>query len=152
MKKPLFSEIAQIGIVVADINKAIARWENEYGIGPWEILVLDHESASSIEVYGRPIPKDEDYKVILAMSKLGEMHLELIQPVSENSDYYFYLQKHGEGFHHVAVRQEAALFDRIEAEGIEKIGSALIGKTNCAYYDTRKDLGFIIETFVEPEQ
>ena len=46
---------------------------------------------------------------------------------------------------------EGSLFSLMEVRGIKVLASATIGHTDCVYYDTRKDLGFIVETFHETE-
>ena len=37
----------------------------------------------------------------------------------------------------------------MEELGVRQVASATIGHTDCVYYDTRKELGFIVETFKE---
>lgn len=144
-----FRDIVQVAVVVKDIQSAMARYENVYGIGPWETMHLSRDSARNIMVDGKPLPEDEDYQVILAMAQVGNMNLELIQPLTPNSDYYNFLQEHGEGFHHVAISQDNSFFQIMEELGVRQVASATIGHTDCVYYDTRKELGFIVETFKE---
>ena len=144
MTKTVIDNILQVGIVVKDIDKAIKTWENLYGIGPWEIMRVNDETAHDIKVYGKAV---DNYDAILAMSKVGQMHVELIQPVSENSDYYFFLKDHGEGIHHLAVKHNDGFLRLIEERNIKELGSAVLGSTFCAYYDTKDDLGFVTETF-----
>ena len=36
MQKPVITETMQIGIVVRNLDAAVRRYENDYGIGPWE--------------------------------------------------------------------------------------------------------------------
>lgn len=151
MMSPKFSDIVQVAVVVTDIQSAMERYETVYGIGPWETMHLTRDSARDIIVNGVPISEEEDYQVILAMAHAGNMNLELIQPLTPNSDYYTFLQEHGEGFHHVAIVQDPSFFSLMEERGIKQLASATIGHTDCVYYDTRKDLGFIVETFHETE-
>ena len=144
MTKPVIDEILQVGIVVKDIDQSISIWENLYGISPWEIMHVNQETSRDIKVYGQPV---DGYDAILAMSKVGQMHIELIQPISDNSDYYFFLRDHGEGIHHLAIKHNQGFLNLIDERDIKELGSAVLGSTFCAYYDTRKDLGFITETF-----
>ena len=37
MLRPNFSGTMQIGIVVPDLDTAIDRYQNDYGIGPWQM-------------------------------------------------------------------------------------------------------------------
>ncbi|HEY2933048.1 MAG TPA: methylmalonyl-CoA epimerase [Acidobacteriota bacterium] len=43
----------------------------------------------------------DDQKVKVAMLKVGDTHIELIEPTAEDSPVGRFLQKHGEGFHHI---------------------------------------------------
>lgn len=151
MENAAFRDIAQVAVVVRDIEAAMERYRSIYGIDDWEIMHLNRESARNIMVGGKPLPEDEDYQVILAMTQVGNMNVELIQPLTPNSDYYRFLEEHGEGFHHVAIRQNDSFFKLMEERGIEILASATIGHTDCVYYDTRRDLGYIVETFKETE-
>lgn len=151
MENAAFRDIVQVAVVVRDIQSAISRYESVYRIGPWETMHLTRESASQIMVNGKPIPEDEDYQVILAMTQVGNMNLELIQPLTPNSDYYHFLEEHGEGFHHVAISQNDSFFKIMEERKVPQLASATIGHTDCVYFDTRKELGFIVETFKETE-
>ena len=51
----------------------------------------------------------------------------------------------------MAIVQDPSFFSLMEERGIKQLASATIGHTDCVYYDTRKDLGFIVETFHETE-
>lgn len=84
MENAAFRDIVQVAVVVKDIQSAMARYENVYGIGPWETMHLSRDSARNIMVDGKPLPEDEDYQVILAMAQVGNMNLELIQPLTPN--------------------------------------------------------------------
>ena len=37
MIKPVFTETMQLGIVVRDLDAAIRRYVDDYGIGPWQV-------------------------------------------------------------------------------------------------------------------
>lgn len=152
MGNSAFKDVVQVAVVVNDAKATMERYETVYGIGPWEIMELNRETARDIIANGAPIPEGEDFQVILAMSKIGNMNLELIEPITPNSDYYTYLKEHSEGFHHVAIIQDDSFADLMKKRGIHVISSATLGHTDCVYYDTRKDLGFIVETFREHKE
>ena len=41
MNKPDFKRLMQIGIIVRNVDEAVANYES-IGIGPWEIFVMDN--------------------------------------------------------------------------------------------------------------
>ena len=149
MENSKFHDIVQVAVVVKDIQAAIDRYESIYGIGPWGTMHLTKETALHLIDNGRTVPDEEDFHVILAATRVGGVELELIQPVTPNSIYYSFLQEHGEGFHHVAITQDASFAQLMEERGDKQLASATLGHTDCVYYDTRKDLGFIVETYQE---
>jgi methylmalonyl-CoA/ethylmalonyl-CoA epimerase len=55
-----------------------------------------------LKIYGEEIIEQE--QVRLAMVKLGESRIELLEPLSEDSPVGRFLIRRGEGLHHVALR------------------------------------------------
>jgi methylmalonyl-CoA/ethylmalonyl-CoA epimerase len=39
MREPVFTETMQLGIVVRDLEATIQKYEDDYGIGPWEFAL-----------------------------------------------------------------------------------------------------------------
>ena len=103
-KKPIYplqpKSVDQIGIVVRDIDKVIASWSELFGIGPWTFLNIDTKDSK-----GRP------GKARLAFTRLGSMPLELLQPLEGGSVYSEFLDKCGEGLHHISF-----VVDNLEGE------------------------------------
>jgi methylmalonyl-CoA/ethylmalonyl-CoA epimerase len=54
MREPVFNETVQLGIVVRDLEATVRRYENEYGIGPWQFAQIDAGEANDYREYGRP--------------------------------------------------------------------------------------------------
>ena len=67
-----------------------------------------------------------EQKVRVAFLKLGESRIELLEPTSSDSPVAKFLEKRGEGIHHIAI-----LVDNIEAAlgGHRKAGARLIDET-----------------------
>ncbi|TYP92101.1 methylmalonyl-CoA epimerase [Fodinibius salinus] len=93
--------IDHIGIAVEDIEKAVETYEN----------LLDEEC------YKREVV--EDQQVDTAFFKTGESKVELLGPTDPNSVIRKYVDKQGEGMHHVAFEVEDihAELDRLRDEG-----------------------------------
>jgi methylmalonyl-CoA/ethylmalonyl-CoA epimerase len=95
---PLFTGISQIGIVVRDLDAAVARYWSDLGIGPWRIFTIDPANTPGMTLRGRPV--EHAFRAALAM--VGATQLELIEPGEGPSLYAEHLDEHGEGVHHVA--------------------------------------------------
>src|SRR2546430_17665959 len=53
--EPTFTDTAQIGIVVPDLDAAVRTYRDVYGIGPWEIFEVGPENSPDVRLYGRPV-------------------------------------------------------------------------------------------------
>jgi methylmalonyl-CoA/ethylmalonyl-CoA epimerase len=99
MQKPVFTETMQIGLVGRDLDAAIRRHVNDYGIGPWEFSEFDHENVKDLREYGKPVKRSWR----LATAMIGHVQWELIEPLDDESIYARFLAEKGEGVHHIAV-------------------------------------------------
>jgi hypothetical protein len=48
MREPSFNETLQIGIVVRDLETAMRRYVDDYGIGPWDIHEFNAGNADDL--------------------------------------------------------------------------------------------------------
>lgn len=78
-------KIDHIGIAVKSIEKALPFYVNH--------LHLELEAIEEVE--------SEQVKV--AFLRIGESRIELLEPTSENSPIYKFIEKRGEGIHHIAL-------------------------------------------------
>jgi len=125
--------VDQIGIVVRDIDKVIASWSKLFGVGPWTFRDLSFKDAE-----GRPL------KARLAFASLGSVQLELIQPVEGRIFHSEFLDKHGEGLHHLGffVDDFEGEVNNLLAQGAKVLSS---GPGSYAYFDTGGPGGVIYE-------
>jgi methylmalonyl-CoA/ethylmalonyl-CoA epimerase len=79
-------KVDHIGIATRRIDEAIGLWRDTLGL----------EVAFTEEV--------TDQGVRVAMLPLGETHIELLEPLRQDSPVGKFLEKRGPGIHHVAVR------------------------------------------------
>lgn len=82
-------KIAHIGIAVHNIEKSLPFYTTLLG------LTLER------------VEEVESEQVKVAFLKIGESRIELLEPLSEASAIYTYLQKKGEGIHHIALEVDA---------------------------------------------
>ncbi len=101
--KPI--KINHVAIVVQDIDAALNFWEQTFG------LKLDH-------VEDVPSQKSK-----VAFLPLGESEIELVQPTNSDSGLANFLEKRGEGMHHICIEVEdvdAALAE-LKSKGVRLI-------------------------------
>lgn len=97
--------IDHIGIAVRSLDEALATYKALWKLEP------DH------------IERGETDKVTEAMLPIGNAHLQLLEATDPDSPVGKFIEKRGEGLHHIAVRVddiEAAL-ERLRSDGAELI-------------------------------
>lgn len=98
MLKPIKKEgFIQINIVVADIEKAAEKWAQILGIEKPEIYVNHLEGNEHYTYRGEKVSCD----LKVANIDMGNFVLELHQPVGGPSSFQEFLDKHGNGVHHI---------------------------------------------------
>jgi methylmalonyl-CoA/ethylmalonyl-CoA epimerase len=143
--KVIINKILQIAIVVRDLQKSMEMYWEVFGIGPWRILTFQPPALTNARVRGKPEP----YTMRLGITQIGNIQWELIQPLTGNSIYKEFLDKNGEGLHHVAVDvgDYDHAVDLMKKHGIQTLMSGQMPADSFAYMDTGKVLGTIIEIY-----
>ncbi len=77
--------IDHIGIAVRSIDDALGFYQDTLGIEPSHRTIVEHE------------------KVEAAVIPVGNCRIELLQPVSQDSVIARFLNRKGEGMHHIAM-------------------------------------------------
>jgi methylmalonyl-CoA/ethylmalonyl-CoA epimerase len=94
IKRLKLPALSGVGVVVRDMDKAIAYYSKTFGIGPFNTIMFKPEKHW---VDGEPFP----VTLKLAFASLGgSVTLELLQPLSEGPHKDF-LDNHGEGLQHL---------------------------------------------------
>jgi len=98
------NKISHIGIAVKSIEET-AKFYRKLGL-----------EIESIEVV-------ESQKVRVAFISLGDVRIELLEPTSENSTVAKYIEKRGEGIHHLALATDnlVSKLSEVEEKGIQLI-------------------------------
>ena len=101
--KPI--KINHVAIVVQDIDAALNFWEQTFGVE------LDH-------VEDVPSQKSK-----VAFLPLGESEIELVQPTTTDSGLASFLEKRGEGMHHICIEVEDidATLAELKSKGVRLI-------------------------------
>ena len=67
MSEPMITEVTQIGIITADLDRAVRAWADRYGVGPWQIYKFDPSNMTDMEIGGAKV----DYGMRLAITFVG---------------------------------------------------------------------------------
>ena len=140
-------KIYQIAWVTRDLEKSMKAWVENLKIGPWTVLTFTDQSLKYLKVDGKTVT--EPFKFLIGISWIGDMQLELIEPVHGPTIYEAFIQKHGEGLHHIKERIADDAIEGVVQEYRDKgIGVTQTGQfeTDFHYYlDTEPKLDFIYE-------
>jgi catechol 2,3-dioxygenase-like lactoylglutathione lyase family enzyme len=98
--------IAQVGIAVDDVERVARNYWDILGIGPWTVLDFEAPFAYDCKYQGKSVWTRER----IAVARVGNVELELAQPVDGPSVFRDWIQQHGEGLHHLNFLVED--FDR----------------------------------------
>ena len=140
-------KIYQIAWVTRDLEKSMKAWVENLKIGPWMVLTFTEKSLKYLKVDDKPVT--EPFKFLIGISWIGDMQLELIEPVYGPTIYEAFIQKHGEGLHHIKERITDDAIEGVVQDYRDKgIGVTQTGQfeTDFHYYlDTEPKLDFIYE-------
>lgn len=89
----------QIGIVVADLDEAMARYSRIFDCGSWSVWTYGPELFRESSFRGQ----EGRFAMRLALAGAGPQ-IELIEPVRGPSLYHEWLAERGEGLHHIGMR------------------------------------------------
>jgi catechol 2,3-dioxygenase-like lactoylglutathione lyase family enzyme len=131
--------IDQVAIVVRDVEMVAKNYWNILGIGPWDIYHWESPLVYDFKYYGKPTwPRAK-----IAITMLGDVMLELCQPVDGDNIYRDYLSEHGEGLHHLnfLVDDVDEVSEILTEEGFTSMQRGRHGPPECKnafnYFDTK---------------
>ena len=132
-------EVSQIGVVVEDLDRAVAFYESVFGLGPFRI-----QEAEAPNVWDRG--EEKRIKARLGFTTLGQVEIEFIHIIEGDSFHLEFLRQHGEGLHHLGfkVKDFQANLEQAKAMGFEVLQMGPFGRFY-AYLDTRRCGGIIVE-------
>lgn len=131
-------KLDHVGIIVSDLDDSIEKYEQVLGI-----------QLERIEYYG-------DGLLRIAFLPVGDVLIELIEPLKPGSDAWDFLDENGEGIEHLAFRvedlehewshiieQKIPIIDETPRDGA--------GNTSICFLD-RRALNGVLGEFVTPKQ
>lgn len=142
-------KICQIGFLTKDIKKSMQDWIDLLHVGPWRVVTLSNESVTDSGFLIDGVLEDAPYKFYLAISYIGDMQVELIQPVYGPTIYQKFIDERGEGIHHYKEQIKPEDWDAVIAEyerlGMKVTQKGKFGLARYAYVDSDPQLNFVVE-------
>ena len=128
----MVKKINHIGVAVKDLNEAIKFYEENLGL----------------EIEG--IEEVKEQKVKVAFIPLGESRIELLQSTDPNGPIAKFIEKKGEGIHHIAIEVERIeeTLQKLKEKGVQLIdGKPRIGAhgMKIAFLHPRSTKGVLLE-------
>ena len=107
----MIRKISHLGIAVKDLEESMNFYRTVLGLDPSSPITGGNGTIKA------------------SMIKVGEVHLELLQPLGTEGVMAKFLEKRGEGFHHVCYEVEDLheAIAAIKAEGVEVLGKPMDG-------------------------
>jgi hypothetical protein len=140
-------KIYQIAWVTRDLDRSLKAWVEHLRVGPWRVYSFTDETVKNLHVDGKPVT--EPFKFRIAISWIGDMEVELIEPVYGPMIYEKFLQEKGEGLHHIkekiADADMAAVVEDYAGRGIPVTQTGQFFRDFHFYLDTEPKVDFVYE-------
>ncbi|HET6436767.1 MAG TPA: VOC family protein [Anaeromyxobacter sp.] len=146
--------VAQVALVVKDLDKTVEAYWHRFGIGPWHFYTYEKPLLRRMTRRGAPT----EYAMRVALANAGPTRIELIEQKAGDTVYAEFIEKHGYGLQHLglvvedmeaAIREAEAIGYRVTMFGG---GFGLDGDGAYAYLDTEDDLGTTFELVERPKR
>ena len=141
--------VTQIALVVKDIDKAIEAYSRIFELPKPDVMLTDPTTANGTY---RGAPTNAQAK--LAFFHLGQVDLELIEPVVGESVWQEVLDEKGEGFHYIAfqIKGTDGVTDFLDQNGIPTIQQGQYTGGIYTYVDSEPQLGVMLELLENSDQ
>jgi methylmalonyl-CoA/ethylmalonyl-CoA epimerase len=135
--------VTQVGIIVQDIEAKTRAWAEVLGLPGPEIMITDTYERAQTEYNGQP----SNARAKLAFFHLGQVDLELIEPIGEKSTWQDQLDEHGDSLHHIAfeIKGMPEKVAYLETKGLELVQRGEYAGGRYAYVNGTAQLGAILE-------
>jgi catechol 2,3-dioxygenase-like lactoylglutathione lyase family enzyme len=135
--------VCQVGLIVRDIERSAEAYSRVFGMQNPEVIVTDGQEISHAKYRGEPM----DARAKLAFFNMGQITLELIEPIGGPSTWQEFLDRQGEGVHHIAffVEDTDRAVASLEQHDIAVIQQGDYTGGRYTYVDSAPALGVILE-------
>jgi methylmalonyl-CoA/ethylmalonyl-CoA epimerase len=128
----MFTAVDHIGFVVRDLDEAVAFYSHIFDISEWEQIAMPERHMHA------------------AVTRVGDMLLELIAPTSDEASFAKFLRERGPGMHHVGYRVDdiTAALAQARQRGVQLIDEVArpgMHNTLVAFLHPKSTQGVLIE-------
>lgn len=135
--------VTQVGIIVRDIESKARAWSEILGLPMPNIIVTDTVDKAQTEYDGKPTIA----RAKLAFFHMGQLDVELIEPMDSPSTWKDQLDQHGDSLHHIAFvimgMQEKIAY--LDSKGVPLVQRGEYTGGRYAYLDGVAQLGTVLE-------
>src|ERR1700722_3346535 len=137
--------LVQIGIVVSNRAQTVEQLKTLFGMGPFRLV--EWPSRPEAKYYYRGV--EENIRLKQAFVQLGDVEVEIIEPIEGRNAYQDFLDETGGGIHHVLfeVKDIDPVIEQLAKSGVSVLqsGTGIRPGTRWALMDTRQLVGFYLE-------
>ena len=151
LENSFLGRVVEIGIVTADCRRAMEGLVH-LGIGPWRVYTFTPDDVTEPTYRGEPSP----FTLKVCFAQAGAVIWELMEPIDGPTVMQEFLERHGEGIHHVAFDCEDRPWEerlaRFAGQGFALAQSGVWRSANrFAFFDTEAATTTTFETYSFPE-
>ncbi len=143
-KRPLSStHMVQVGMIVRNAEESAKRFASLFGVPVPPANITDKADKTHAQYHGKPT----EARAKLAFFNMGSLSLELIEPVGGPSTWKEFLDKHGEGVHHIAfiVPDTEAETGILAEHGLKLVQKGDYTGGRYAYFEADPSIGVALE-------
>lgn len=137
------TKLAQVGIIVKDIDKAAEKYASLFGVEKPGIIIAENPDDNPTTYRG----KLTEASCKLAFFNLENVQLELIEPIGKPSTWNDFLEATGGGIHHIAfwIKDMDGNLKKIKSIGIEEVQHGGWTGGQYSYVETPDEMGIVVE-------
>ena len=135
--------VIQVGIIVRDIETKARAWSEILGLPMPNIIITDTMDKTQAEYHSEPTPA----RAKLAFFHMGQLDVELIEPIDAPSTWKDQLDQHGDSLHHIAfeIKGMQEKISYLDSKGIPLVQRGEYTGGRYAYLDGIAQLGTVLE-------
>lgn len=140
--------IDQVGLVVADLEDGMDRFGAMLGVEEWAVYDFEPPALEQTTYRG----EESHQRWRLCIATLGDVDVELIEPIEGENSYTAHLDEHGEGLHHVAcfaLDDPRGALEAYTDAGVEVLQSGVYNGSGFWYLDMREEMNGVIFEIVD---
>ena len=129
----MLRRVSHLGLAVRDLDAAIRLYEDVFGLHVTHRWTAEADGMEAASLH------------------VGDLEIELMQPLREDSPVARFIERRGEGLHHVAYKVDdvAEALEKVEESGVETVDreprTGGDGRTRIAFLHPRGTFGVLME-------